>query len=324
MKGKHLTQHERFYIEKRIAEGVTHASIARELGVSRSTISRELRRNTAPDFNGLYSSRRAESLARARRIRTSAHNAFLQLSEQALDFVRQELAVHSSPETISGRLKLKQGIAVSKNTLYRYIRRDREAGGELYLLLPHNGKRYRYDTGEPRRTPIPDRIGIEHRPAEAELKQYPGHFEIDTIFGKEQKSFLLTAVDKATKQVIIRKLPNKRAESVVEALRDIVANTFCEFKTLTADNGSEFAQHKQITQVTGAPVYFARPYHSWERGLNEHTNGLIRRFYPKGTDFNEVSDEDIARLEHILNTRGRKSLGYFSPNEVFLTYLQAA
>ena len=110
----------------------------------------------------------------------------------------------------------------------------------------------------------------------------------------------------------------------MEAFRDIEANTFCEFKTLTADNGPEFAQHMAITQVTGAKVYFARPYHSWERGLNEHTNGLIRRFYPKGTDFNEVSDEDIARLEHILNVRGRKSLGYLSPNEVFLEYLHAA
>lgn len=118
----------------------------------------------------------------------------------------------------------------------------------------------------PGRTPIPDRVGIEHRPAEAELKQVPGHVEIDTIFGKDQKSFLLTVVDKATKQVIIRKLPNKCAESVVEAFRDIVANTFCEFKTLTADNGPEFAKHKDITQVTGAKVFFARPYHSQVRG----------------------------------------------------------
>ncbi|WP_440866314.1 IS30 family transposase [Symbiopectobacterium purcellii] len=165
---------------------------------------------------------------------------------------------------------------------------------------------------------------IEYRPAQAELKQEPGHFEIDTIFGKDQKSFLLTIVDNALKTVIIRKLPNKRAETVVAAFRDIEANTFCKFKTLTADNGPEFALHEQITQITGAQVYFAHPYHSWERGLNEHTNGLIRRFYTKGTDFSQVSHRKIAELEHILNTRGRKSLGYRSPNEVFLTHLQAA
>jgi IS30 family transposase len=152
-----------------------------------------------------------------------------------------------------------------------------EGGGDLYQQLPHRGKRYNYQTDQATRDPIPNRVGIEHRPAEADLKQQSGHFEIDTLFGKDQKSFLLTLVDKAVKLVIIRKLPNKRAETVVAAFRDIVADTFCEFKTLTADNGSEFSQHEEITKITGAPVYFARPYHSWERGLNEHTNGLIRR-----------------------------------------------
>ena len=120
-----------------------------------------------------------------------------------------------------------------------------------------------------------------------------------------------------SKSVIIRKLDNKQADTVVEAFKDIDRSTFYDFKTLTSDNGSEFAAHEDISEVTGADFFFARPYHSWERGLNEHTNGLIRRFYPKGTDFNEVSDEEIAKLEHILNTRGRASLGYRSPNDVF-------
>ncbi|MGL4721196.1 MAG: IS30 family transposase [Kluyvera intermedia] len=240
------------------------------------------------------------------------------------DFIRQALSTHTSPEVISGRLQLEFGVSVSKNTLYRYIQQERQAGGDLYQQLPHRGKRYSYNAENLKRGPIPNRVGIEHRPAEADLKQEPGHFEIDTIFGKDQKSFLLTLVDKALKTVIIRKLPNKRSETVVAAFRDIEANTFCEFKTLTADNGPEFALHEQITEITGAQVYFARPYHSWERGLNEHTNGLIRRFYPKGTDFSQVSHRKIAELEHILNTRGRKSLGYRSPNEVFLTHLLAA
>ncbi|WP_440865646.1 IS30 family transposase [Symbiopectobacterium purcellii] len=126
-------------------------------------------------------------------------------------------------------------ISVSKNTLYRYIRQERQAGGELYQQLPHRGKRYRYNAENLKSGPIPNRVGIEYRPAQAELKQEPGHFEIDTIFGKDQKSFLLTIVDNALKTVIIRKLPNKRAETVVAAFRDIEANTFCKFKTLTAD-----------------------------------------------------------------------------------------
>jgi transposase, IS30 family len=324
MQGKHLTQKERFYIEKRRADGVNQASIARELELPRSTISRELRRNTDSDFNGVYSCRRAETLARDRRHKPLPDNAFHHLEPQTQGFIRQALSTHTSPEVISGRLHLEFGISVSKNSLYRYIHQERQAGGDLYQKLPHRGKRYNYHTGQSPRGPIPNRVGIEHRPAEADLKQQPGHFEIDTIFGKDQKSFLLTVVDKAVKMVIIRKLSNKRAETVVAAFRDIVANTFCEFKTLTADNGSEFSQHEEITKITGASVYFARPYHSWERGLNEHTNGLIRRFYPKGTDFNQVTHRKIAALEHLLNTRGRKSLGYRSPNEVFLTHLQAA
>nr|WP_243464984.1 IS30 family transposase [Photorhabdus temperata] len=290
----------------------------------RSTISRELRRNTDSAFNGTYSCRRAETLAWVCRHKPLPDNAFHHLEPQVQDYIRLALSTHTSPEVISGRLSLEFGISVSKNTLYRHIQLERQAGGELYQQLPHRGKRYSYNIGQPKRGPIPNRVGIEHRPAEADLKQQPGHFEIDTIFGRDQKSFLLTVVDKAVKTVFIRKLPNKRAETVVAAFRDIVANTFCVFKTLTADNGPEFARHEQITQITGAQVYFARPYHSWERGLNEHTNGLIRRFYPKGTDFNLVTHRKIAALEHILNTRGRKSLGYFSPNEVFLTYIQAA
>ncbi|RAP72241.1 transposase [Candidatus Erwinia dacicola] len=145
---------------------------------------------------------------------------------------------------------------------------------------------------------FPTVLALNISPAEAELKQKPSHFEIDTIFGKDQKSLLLTLVDKALKIVTIRKLPNKRAETVVVAFRDIEANTFCEF--------------------------IVRPYHSWERRLNEHTNGLIRHFHPKATDFSQVSHRKIAELKHTLNTRGQKSLGYRSPNEVFLTHLLAA
>ena len=324
MQGKHLTQKERFYIEKRRAEGANPATIARELDLPRSTVSRELRRNTDPTFNGIYSCRRADTLTRERRHKPLPDNAFHQLEPHIQEFIRQALSTHTSPEVISGRLHLEFGISVSKNTLYRYIQQERQAGGELYQQLPHRGKRYSYNAENLKRGPIPNRTGIEHRPVEADLKQEPGHFEIDTIFGKDQKSFLLTVVDKALKNVIIRKIPNKCAETVVAAFRDIEASTFCEFKTLTADNGPEFTLHEQITQITGAPVYFARPYHSWERGLNGHTNGLIRRFYPKGTDFSQVSHRKIAELEHTLNTRGRNSLSYRSPNEVFLTHLLAA
>jgi IS30 family transposase len=201
MPGKHLTQKERFYIEKRRDDGVNQATIARELQLPRSSISRELRRNTDAAFNGVYSCRRAETLDRGRRQKARPDNVVNQLEPHIQEFIRQALSTHTSPEVISGRLFLELGLSVSKNSLYRYIQQERQAGGDLYQQLPHRGKRYNYQTDQATRGPIPNRVGIERRPAEADLKQQPGHFEIDTIFGKDQKSFLLTVVDKAVKLV---------------------------------------------------------------------------------------------------------------------------
>ncbi len=324
MGGKHLTPEARFYIEKRLADNISRSQIARELGVHHTTVSREIKRNTAPDFKQLYSYRLAKTMAYTRRAKASAGKAFRHLTEEVKHFIAERLAAHASPDVISGELRINKGIYISENTIYRYLKQDKLRGGMLFCELPHHGKPYNRRQSVGDRVKITGRAGIELRPSIADLKQEPGHFEIDTIFGLNQESFLLTAVDKANKILIIRKLPNKCAETVVEAFRDIIRSTFYEFKTITSDNGPEFAQHKQIAEITGADFYFANPYASWERGLNEHTNGLIRRFYPKGTDFNLVSDKDIARLEHILNTRGRASLGYRSPNAVFLEHLRAA
>ncbi|WP_299495212.1 IS30 family transposase [uncultured Shewanella sp.] len=324
MGGKHLTQKEQCYIEKRLACNVSRYQIAKELGVSTSTVYREVERNTAVDFNKLYSCRRAVTLAQARRTDASSDKRFRQITDKVSQFIHDRLLVHTSPDVISGELRLKHKISVSENTIYRYIQHDKQMEGTLYKLLPHRGKPYNKRQLVSQRVKIVGRTGIEERPTVADFKQEPGHFEIDTIFGLELKSFLLTVVDKANKALIIRKLPIKRAETVVNAFSDIVGSTLHEFKTITSDNGSEFAQLSQIAEMTGADFYFAMPYHSWERGLNEHTNGLIRRFYPKGTDFNLVSDEDIAKLGHILNTRGRASLGYKSPNEAFMEHLLAA
>ena len=131
---------------------------------------------------------------------------------------------------------------------------------------------------------------------------------INTLVGKNHKSQLLTIVDKACKVVTIRRLKSKSSEAVIERFQDVHGSTFYEFKTITADNGTEFASHEEILKITRADFYFAKPYSSWERGLNKHTNELIRRFLPKGTDFDDVSDEELARIEHILNTRRRESL----------------
>ncbi|WP_223253459.1 IS30 family transposase [Chromobacterium amazonense] len=219
-------------------------------------------------FKGLYCSRLATSMARARRQTASKRKAFSQLTPEIQCHIHQQLATHTSPEVISGVLQRQHNIRISKNTIYRFIQHDRRRGGSLYQQLPLQGKRYRYSAGKAKPSLILNRVGIEHRPAEADLKTQPGHFEIDTVFGKDQKSFLLTLVDKATKTLIIRKLPDKRAETVVAAFREITSSTMCTFKTLTSDNGTEFAHHEKIAAITGAQFFFARPYHSWERGLN--------------------------------------------------------
>jgi transposase, IS30 family len=319
---KHLTEQERFYIEKRLCEDTSHRQIGRELGVSHTTISREIRRNTDADF-GLYSNLRTQTLRQERYTRTR-RRAFSAIDEELSEHIRKRVSLHTSPNVISGELRRRGQVAPSKNTIYRYLAKLKAIGDNLYQALPHSGKPYAKSGRTGVKSKIVGRIGIENRPEIAGLKMEPGHVEADTIFGKDQASFLLTLVDKCTRSVVIRKLPNKCAETVTKAFKEIVSSTFYVFKTITSDNGTEFAGHKDIAQITRADFYFANPYSSWERGVNEHTNGLIRRFFPKGTDFNEVPDEEIARVEHILNTRGRAVLDFRSPNEVFLEHLMAA
>ena len=324
MDGKHLTANERFYIERRLGEEKSLRQIASELGVAASTVSNEIRRNTLRDFDGIYCHSVAEKLAIERRAKAKAGSKFGKISGTAEQFIRERLRTHTSPDVISGELALKHQVSLSESTIYRYIKADRVNGGKLYKDLPHRGKPYNKKISSTDKVKIKNRVGIEERPIVANEKTEAGHWELDTIFGKDQKSFLLTLVDKATKTTIVRKLANKQADTIAAAFVQIAESTLYDFKTLTSDNGSEFAMHERISEITGAKFYFANPYHSWERGLNEHTNGLIRRFYPKGTDFNDVSDDDIAQLEHILNTRGRASLGYKAPNDLFLEKLRAA
>lgn len=320
---KHLNDKQRFYIEMRRTDGVSMNAIAKELNISHSSISREIKRNTDPMFKGIYSHLRATNISKARRSKASNSRAFAMITEDILSHITNKISIHNSPEIISGELNLNNNIQISKNTIYRYLQFDRLNGGKIFKDLPHSGKPYRQTKSIDSNVKIIGRIGIEKRPSIADNKTEIGHTEIDTIFGKNQKSYLLTVVDKCSKFTIIRKLPDKCAETVVSAFKDIVSSTFTEFKTITSDNGLEFAFHKQISELTNSPFFFARPYRSCDRGLNEHTNGLIRRFFPKGTDFNLVSDEEVARVQFLLNSRGRKSLGFKSPNAVMLEYLQS-
>ena len=209
MDRKHLTANDRFYIERRLGDDISLRQIARELEVAPSTVSNEIRRNTLPDFDGLYCHSAAEKLAIERRVKAKAASKFSKIIGTTKQFILDRLKTHSSPDVISGELTLKCQVSLSESTIYRHIKADRTNGGELYKDLPHRGKPYNKKISSTDKVKIKNRVGIEERPVIANEKTEAGHWELDTIFGKDQKSFLLTLVDKATKITIVRKLANK-------------------------------------------------------------------------------------------------------------------
>jgi IS30 family transposase len=206
----------------------------------------------------------------------------------------------------------------SFQSLYAWIWKDRKNGGGLYRLLRRRGKRYRPrgPAGNSRRL-IPDAVDISERPSVVDERSRFGDFEIDTIVGCRPSQHILTVVERKSRLLLMRRLPLPTAAMTKAMLVDLL-RPLCErrcVRTITADNGLQFAMHKAISAATGAQVYFAKPYHAWERGTNENTNGLIREFIPKGTDFDRLSDRDIFEIQMGLNARPRKVLGYSTPIE---------
>ena len=317
---KHLTQHQRYYICLQIASGISQSRIAKVLKVNKSTISRELRRNSRGVSD--YDSSHAAKIAWHRRSLASSGKAFRRVTKRMLRYIRDKLNEGWSPEVISGRMKIDLGAQISHVKVYRYIQRDKQNNGELFKQLPYQGKKYNYGTTGC--SQIIDRVGIEHRPKIVDKKSRIGDFEIDTVVSARNtgKSCLLTMVDRRSKVTFIRKSPDKTAKQIQQALEDIYLSTTLPIITLTSDNGTEFANHKEISNSIACRFYFARPYCSSDRGLNEHTNGLIRRYLPKGTNFDTISNDTIRQIENTLNNRPRKALKYKTPNEVINKYLQ--
>jgi IS30 family transposase len=224
----------------------------------------------------------------------------------------------SSPEQISAWLKKEHKASISHERIYQMIWQDKHEGGSLWRCLRRRGKRYNKRSGQNAgRGLIPNRIDISERPAIVERKKRLGDWEGDTVVGSRHRGALLTHVERKSKLTKIAKLQRATADrthnATVRHLKPI--RRFVE--TITYDNGKEFAGHQLTAKVLRADIYFATPYHAWERGLNENTNGLIRDFFPKGTDFTKVSYAEVAKVERLLNSRPRKSLGYKTPQEVF-------
>lgn len=308
-----LTLKERYQISAYIKVGYTQNDIAKLLDKSQSTISREINRNSK------YNKYQAEIAVQLTFSRHKKKNKFIKLTKKAKVYIQEKLKLDWSPEQISGVMKKHNlSYAVSYETIYQYIYQDKSSGGRLYFRLRHKNKKYHkrsndYNT----RGIIKNRVSIDKRPNIVERKSRVGDWEIDTVIGANHKGALVTIVDRKSKFTLIKNIPSKHAAIVSQATIDMLLPIRALTHTITSDNGKEFAYHEQVFKALDTNFYFANPYHSWERGLNEHTNGLIRQYLPKQTDFTKVKRREIREIQNRLNNRPRKSLGYKTPSEVF-------
>lgn len=315
MKYKQLNLEKRYQISALIKAGLNQKNISIELGVHPSTISREFKRNS--DKNRGYNAELAQ--VQSVKIERTKKKRF-SLTKPIEKYIRAKLKQDWSPEQISGRMKLDTGAYVVHETIYRYIYTNKSNGGKLYTYLRHRNKKYHHRSNEYKaRGTIIDRVMIDKRPRIVEKKSRIGDLEIDTVVGKDHKGFLVTVVDRKSKFTIIKNVPTKEAGVVTQALIEMIYPIKDITHTITSDNGKEFAYHKQVSAALDTDFYFANPYHSWERGLNEHTNGLIRQYLPKKSEFLKVSKDEINMIQNRLNHRPRKILKYKTPYEVFFS-----
>jgi IS30 family transposase len=311
---KHITEEQRYAISMMLQIPMSKKAIADAIGVDKSTVYREVKRN-CDGRSGNYSMGLAQRKADKRKAQKRHKEVF---TEQMKNRIIKLLKKGFSPEQIAGRSRL-DGIAmVSHETIYRWIWKDKRSGGKLHKYLRRQGRKYsKRGSKNAGRGFIPNRVDIDQRPAIVEQKERFGDLEIDTIIGKNHKGAILTINDRVTSKVWIRKLSGKEAIPVAKITAWALRKVKNLIHTITADNGKEFAKHEEIAQKLEIKFYFCKPYHSWERGANENTNGLIRQYIPKGTEFSEVTNKQIKRIENILNNRPRKRLGYITPNEKF-------
>lgn len=312
---KHLTEVQRYEISAYVISNKSQVFIAKQLSVSKSCICRELKRNS--DIrNGQYKPVLAQNKAEKRK---KYKYKAAQFTECMKITATELLAIEQySPEQIVGHCK-RMGIPmVSHERLYQWLWNDKKCKGVLHMNLRRKGRKYRKrGNSKDTRGIITGRVDISMRPAIVDQKERFGDLELDTVIGKNHKGALLTMNDRATGLLWIRKLAGKEANPLTEKAIEALLPYKHLIHTATADNGKEFAFHQKIAESLEISVYFARPYHSWERGANENTNGLIRQYFPKGTDFESISEQQVKEVQDKLNNRPRKRLGFMSPNQKF-------
>lgn len=309
-----LTLDERYTISKLRMAGFGAGRIGEIMGRHRSTIHREVERNSIAILDRTtYCPTKAQK-KRNGRLRMSRRGRQHQVSEYVR--VEQLLKKQWSPEQVASTLKKQGEFAISHQTIYRHVRRDWKAGGKLYLQLRHRYKRRKRHYGLERRGRLQGKRMIDERPAEVETRQQPGHWEIDTVMGAgSEKPCIVTLVERATGYVLIGKLPNRTTRATNKRIIALIKASGLPFLTLTPDNGTEFHNYPAIETATGVTVYFAQPHHPWERGTNENTNGLIRQYLPKGVSMADVTQAQCNMIAYKLNTRPRKRYGYDTPQQ---------
>lgn len=315
----HLNIDERECILKMQAKGNNLSEIASHLGRNKGTLSRELSRNTSS--TGEYKPHLAQRYYSKRRVE-SKQPFRLEDNGRLCRRVCKKLKEYHSPEQISGRLELDYpddpDMRVSALTVYSWVKRDKADGGDIYKFLRQGHRKRRKKHGRSdKRGQIPDRRPISERPKVVDKRDRFGDWEGDSVSGKGHGSFIATHVERKSRYLLSGKMKDKSAGSMNETTRRLFRKIPKSMRqTLTVDNGKEFAGFKEMEKTVGLCCYFADPYSSYQRGTNENTNGLLRQFFPKGTDFKKVSDLEIDKAVALINNRPRKCLNYRTSSEV--------
>ena len=303
-----LTQEQRYQTYALLKMEHNQTEIAKCLGVHKSTISRELRRNKGKRG---YRPKQAHQKALNRR-----QKAKLRIQDQTWAIIKEKLKLDWSPEQVSGWLKKYTMILISHERIYQYIYADKQTGGKLWKHLRCQKKRRKRYGSYDRRGKIPNKRSIEERPEAVEQREHLGDWEVDTIIGKDHQGVMVTLTERKSRFTLIRKVASRHAHLVAQAVIELL-NWVQHLKTITADNGKEFDDHQKISSHLSADVFFAHPYSSWERGTNENTNGLIRQYLLKSRNLSTVTAHEEVMIMDRLNLRPRKCLDFNTPFEVF-------
>jgi IS30 family transposase len=305
-----LTQEQRYQIYALMKAGLNQTQTAAIVGVDKSTIGRELRRNTGQRG---YRPQQAHQFCLQRR----QQKAQPRIASSTWRFVERLLREEWSPEQIAHSLRLHKHLSVSHEWIYQHVLADKQVGGTLYRHLRcQKQRRKRYGVYS-RRGRIPQAISIEQRPAIVDTRRRVGDWELDTVIGRHHRQALVTLVERKSRIMLTAKVLRKTAEQVNRAVIQLLKPLRRWVHTITVDNGKEFTDHQTLAKALHARVYFAHPFASWERGLNENTNGLIRQYFPKKHDFTRITQTQIEQVMDKLNNRPRKCLGFKTPNQVF-------